>query len=227
MSWSGWRTATSAADVDAVGERELDRGRVVDDVQGGEDVAGRVDDDARAEAVLRLALGVEAVRLDQDERRLDGGVDELRASRGRRLRRERLGDGVLDVRRGELVRAREQGAVQRDGEERGQDARDERRPPPDASADPGDTPRRWPGIPDVEHWSTYVGQGAVRFYLPLNVQLPNDFFAQAVVVTKGLAERERVKAKLEKALANEFPSLTAASTRWSSARRWAGRCSTV
>src|SRR5207244_2521205 len=36
--------------------------------------------------------------------------------------------------------------------------------------------------PDVDHWSTYVGQGAVRFYLPLNVQLPNDFFGQAVVV---------------------------------------------
>ncbi len=63
------------------------------------------------------------------------------------------------------------------------------------------------GDPDVDHWSTYVGRGALRFYLPLNVQLPNDFFAQAVVVTKGLDERERVKAKLEKALANEFPSV--------------------
>ena len=51
------------------------------------------------------------------------------------------------------------------------------------------------------------GRGAVRFYLPLNVQLPNDFFAQAVVVTKGLEQRERVKAKLEKALANDFPSV--------------------
>ena len=60
--------------------------------------------------------------------------------------------------------------------------------------------------PDVDHWSTYVGQGAVRFYLPVNVQLPNDFFAQAVVVTKGLQQRERVKAKLERALATEFPS---------------------
>jgi multidrug efflux pump subunit AcrB len=60
---------------------------------------------------------------------------------------------------------------------------------------------------DVDHWSTYVGQGAVRFYLPLNVQLPNDFFAQAVVVTKGLQQRERVKAKLEQALATEFPSV--------------------
>ena len=61
---------------------------------------------------------------------------------------------------------------------------------------------------DVDHWSTYVGQGAVRFYLPLNVQLPNDFFSQAVVVTKGLQERERVKAKLEKALGElAFPGM--------------------
>ena len=59
----------------------------------------------------------------------------------------------------------------------------------------------------MDHWSTYVGQGAVRFYLPLNVQLPNDFFAQAVVVTKGLEQRERVKAKLEQALATEFPNV--------------------
>ncbi|MBV8525132.1 MAG: efflux RND transporter permease subunit, partial [Acetobacteraceae bacterium] len=63
------------------------------------------------------------------------------------------------------------------------------------------------GDQDVDHWSTYVGQGAVRFYLPLNVQLPNDFFAQAVVVTKGLEQRERVKARLEHALATEFPSV--------------------
>ena len=63
------------------------------------------------------------------------------------------------------------------------------------------------GDPDVDHWSTYVGEGAVRFYLPLNVQLPNDFFAQLVVVTKGLKQRERVKAKLEQALATEFPSV--------------------
>src|SRR3974390_228748 len=60
---------------------------------------------------------------------------------------------------------------------------------------------------DVDHWSTYVGQGAVRFYLPLNVQLPNDFFAQVVVVTKGLEQRERVKAKLQQTLAAEFPSV--------------------
>jgi multidrug efflux pump len=62
---------------------------------------------------------------------------------------------------------------------------------------------------DVDHWSTYVGQGAVRFYLPLNVQLPNDFFGQLVIVTKGIEQRERVKARLEKALAAEFPNAVA------------------
>ncbi len=41
-------------------------------------------------------------------------------------------------------------------------------------------------IPDIDRYSLYVGQGAVRFYLPLNVQLANDYFAQAVVVTKGI-----------------------------------------
>ncbi len=63
------------------------------------------------------------------------------------------------------------------------------------------------GDPDVDHWSTYVGQGAVRFYLPLNVQLPNDFFSQLVIVTKGLPQRERVQAKLERALATAFPGV--------------------
>jgi multidrug efflux pump len=62
------------------------------------------------------------------------------------------------------------------------------------------------GDKDIDHWSTDVGQGAVRFYLPLNVQLPNDFFAQLVVVTKGLQQRERLKARLEQALASEFPN---------------------
>jgi multidrug efflux pump subunit AcrB len=55
--------------------------------------------------------------------------------------------------------------------------------------------------PDVEHWSFYVGQGAVRFYLPLDAQLANDFFAQAVVVTKGFKQRPDVIARLEKAFA--------------------------
>ena len=62
------------------------------------------------------------------------------------------------------------------------------------------------GNPDVEKWSTYVGRGAIRFYLPLAVELQNDFFSQAVVVAKDLAARERLHAKLETALAEQFPS---------------------
>ena len=58
--------------------------------------------------------------------------------------------------------------------------------------------------PDVERWSFYVGQGAIRFYLPLDAQLANDFFAQAVVLTKGHKQREAVAARLEKAFARDF-----------------------
>jgi multidrug efflux pump len=63
------------------------------------------------------------------------------------------------------------------------------------------------GDPDVARWSTYVGRGAIRFYLPLNVQLPNDFFSQAVIVAKDVAARERLQVKLEKVLADDFPSV--------------------
>ena len=63
--------------------------------------------------------------------------------------------------------------------------------------------------PNIERYSFYIGQGAVRFYLPLNVQLPNDYFAEAVVVTKGIKEREAVRARLEEALGKEFAELNA------------------
>jgi multidrug efflux pump len=63
--------------------------------------------------------------------------------------------------------------------------------------------------PDVEHWSFYVGQGAVRFYLPLDAQLANDFFAQGVVVTKSHRVRQQVLARLEKAFATDFDALMA------------------
>lgn len=63
------------------------------------------------------------------------------------------------------------------------------------------------GDPDVERWSTYIGRGAIRFYLPLNAQLPNDFFSQAVIVAKDVAARERLQVKLEALLANQFPNV--------------------
>jgi multidrug efflux pump subunit AcrB len=59
--------------------------------------------------------------------------------------------------------------------------------------------------PDVSRWSTYVGRGAIRFYLPLSVELPNDFFSQFVVIAKDIGARERLRAKLERVLAQDFP----------------------
>ena len=58
------------------------------------------------------------------------------------------------------------------------------------------------GDPDIVTYTSYVGQGAPRFWLGLNPVLPNANFAQIVVVTKDLQARERVKARLEKALAD-------------------------
>ncbi|HEX2841837.1 efflux RND transporter permease subunit [Hyphomicrobium sp.] len=60
---------------------------------------------------------------------------------------------------------------------------------------------------DVARWSTYVGRGAIRFYLPLDVQLPNNFFAQAVIVAKDVPARERLQKKLNDLLTKEFPSV--------------------
>src|SRR5678810_620406 len=56
------------------------------------------------------------------------------------------------------------------------------------------------GDPDIVHWSSYVGRGAIRFYLPLDVQLQNDFFSETIIVTKSLEARERVKKRLDAAL---------------------------
>ena len=58
------------------------------------------------------------------------------------------------------------------------------------------------GDDDIATYTTYVGQGSVRFWLGLNPVLPNPNFAQIVIVTKNLDARERVKARLEKALAD-------------------------
>ncbi len=63
--------------------------------------------------------------------------------------------------------------------------------------------------PDVATWSTYVGRGAIRFYLPLDVQLANDFFSQVVIIAKDVAARDRLHARLEKELAEQLPSVVA------------------
>jgi multidrug efflux pump len=52
------------------------------------------------------------------------------------------------------------------------------------------------GDTNVVNYSSYIGNGAPRFYLPLDQQLFNDNFGQLVVVTRDFDAREIVKAKL-------------------------------
>ncbi|MBS3188003.1 efflux RND transporter permease subunit [Pseudomonas vlassakiae] len=58
--------------------------------------------------------------------------------------------------------------------------------------------------PDLVHWSTYIGQGAIRFYLPLDQQLQNPYYAQLVIVSKGFEERQGMMERLQKILHEEF-----------------------
>jgi len=51
--------------------------------------------------------------------------------------------------------------------------------------------------PGIAHSSSYIGNGAPRYFLSLDQQLFADNFAQFVIVTKGLTEREDVKRRLE------------------------------
>ncbi len=61
--------------------------------------------------------------------------------------------------------------------------------------------------PGIESHSFYVGAGAVRFYLPLDVQLENANYAQAVVVTKSYDVRDSVRDRLQKVLDEQFPAV--------------------
>jgi multidrug efflux pump len=55
---------------------------------------------------------------------------------------------------------------------------------------------------DIATYTSYVGQGSPRFWLGLNPQLPNEAFAEIVIVAKDVEARERVKARIENAAAD-------------------------
>ncbi|HEV2558556.1 MAG TPA: efflux RND transporter permease subunit [Microvirga sp.] len=55
--------------------------------------------------------------------------------------------------------------------------------------------------PDIVTHTTYIGQGSPRFWLGLNPQLPNEAFAEIVIVSRDVAARERIKARLDDAVA--------------------------
>ncbi|NRF71632.1 efflux RND transporter permease subunit [Aquincola sp. S2] len=50
--------------------------------------------------------------------------------------------------------------------------------------------------PDIEFFTAYTGAGTPRFYLSVQPELPNPGFAQFVIKTAGIEERERVRARL-------------------------------
>ncbi|PZU88162.1 MAG: ACR family transporter [Chelatococcus sp.] len=60
------------------------------------------------------------------------------------------------------------------------------------------------GDPDIEHWSSYVGQGAVRFVLSYDVQPSSPNFGQIVIVTRDIAARDRLRAKVQSIIARDF-----------------------
>lgn len=60
------------------------------------------------------------------------------------------------------------------------------------------------GDPDIEQWSSYVGQGAVRFMLSFDVQPATPNFGQLVIVAKDIEARDRLKKKLEAIVHRDF-----------------------
>ena len=60
------------------------------------------------------------------------------------------------------------------------------------------------GDEDIVRWSSYIGEGAIRFYLPLDQQLQNPFYAQLVIVSKGLESRDALIERLNKRLREDF-----------------------
>ena len=63
------------------------------------------------------------------------------------------------------------------------------------------------GDKDVAFVTTFVGEGAPRFYLPLDQQLRNPNFAQLLVMPKALEQRDPVIGKVRKLLADNYPDI--------------------
>jgi multidrug efflux pump len=59
----------------------------------------------------------------------------------------------------------------------------------------------------IVNYVVYVGAGSPRFFLPLNQELPTPSFAQFVVLTKSVADREVLRSWLINTLDTQFPTL--------------------
>ncbi|WP_259129102.1 MULTISPECIES: efflux RND transporter permease subunit [unclassified Rhizobium] len=63
------------------------------------------------------------------------------------------------------------------------------------------------GDKDKKFVATYIGEGAPRFFLPLDQQLRNPNFAQLLVMANDEPARERLIVKLRMILAEDFPDI--------------------
>lgn len=61
----------------------------------------------------------------------------------------------------------------------------------------------------LENFVAYIGSGAPRYYLPLDIQLAHRGFGQFVILSKDLATREALRKDLLALFANDFPALRA------------------
>jgi multidrug efflux pump subunit AcrB len=60
---------------------------------------------------------------------------------------------------------------------------------------------------DLAYIATFVGEGAPRFYLPLDQQLRNQNFAQLFLMSRSIEARERVLVEVREILARDFPNV--------------------
>ena len=60
------------------------------------------------------------------------------------------------------------------------------------------------GDPDIDHWSSYVGQGAIRFVLAFDVLVGSPNIGQIIIVNKDLKARDRVRARLKQVAREQF-----------------------
>lgn len=63
------------------------------------------------------------------------------------------------------------------------------------------------GHPGIDNFVAYIGSGSPRFYLPLDQQLASARFAQFVVLTKSVEDREAVRSWLIELMDQDFPNI--------------------
>ncbi len=61
----------------------------------------------------------------------------------------------------------------------------------------------------VDNFVAYIGTGSPRYYLPLDIQLAHRGFAQFVILSKNLEQREALRSDLLQLFESDFPSLRA------------------